>query len=198
MTGKKHNKDQEKVEERSDKHPLQFNVAQLLKHPGSDSRSYPIKDVTIPSLNKEFLFAAPFNGQIKLIKTDKEILVLGNLNTELILPCTRCLTDVKAPYQLEIEEIFSPTVDITTGSYLPRDDDADEATLISEQHILDLAEVVRQSILLNEPTQVTCREDCKGLCSQCGANLNEESCNCVNDMLDSRWADLAKIKDNFS
>ena len=180
-----------------DAHSLQFNVAQLLKQSGSDTRQYEIVDAAVPALGNEFKLSQSINGKIKLIKTDKEIFVSGILVTELVLPCTRCNKDVKVPVELDIEETFSPTVDITTGTQLRQDDDVDEATLINEQHILDLGEVIRQSLHLNQPAQILCQADCQGLCQQCGTDLNLEDCGCTDDEIDYRWAGLLDKKNDF-
>ncbi|MEM7033018.1 MAG: DUF177 domain-containing protein [Chloroflexota bacterium] len=180
-----------------DAHSLQFNVAQLLKQSGSDTRQYDILDATLPKLNNEFRLAAAINGKVKLIKTDKEIFVSGFLNTEVVLPCTRCVKDVNIPVELEIEETFSPTIDVSTGTQIQQNEDADEATLINEQHILDLGEVIRQTLHLNQPVQVLCQETCQGLCQQCGIDLNVENCDCSDDEIDERWAGLLNIKQNF-
>lgn len=181
----------------SDLHVLQFNVAHLLKQSGSDSRSYDIDGAIVTTETASYRLSQPLQGRIKLIKTDRDILVMGSLTGELQLPCTRCLTDVTAPIELEIEDTFSPTVDISTGASLTPEPDADPATLISEQHILDLTEVVRQAIELNQPTQVFCRSECLGLCAQCGTDLNIETCDCNADTVDVRWAGLLNLKDKL-
>ena len=179
-------------------HALQFNVAQLLKKSGSSARTYMIEEARVPELEAEFNLAAPLNGQIKFIKTDKEIFVTGLLQTQLVMACTRCLEDVQTSLEFDLEETFSPTVDVMTGLKLLLPDDTDQATLISDQHILDLSEVARQAIHLHEPGHVLCREDCQGLCDQCGANLNLERCDCNKEEIDSRWAGLLALKDDFA
>lgn len=178
--------------------PLQFNVAQFLKHPGTDARHYIIEQATLADFSNEFMMSKPLNGQVKFVKTGKNILVTGTFETELTLPCTRCLTDTRVAISFEIEETFTPTVDIMTGAKLIPSSDADEATLITEQHILDLTEVIRQEIYLSAPTQVLCQPDCLGLCPHCGANRNLEPCHCEVDQIDIRWAGLLALKDDFS
>ncbi|NIP26354.1 MAG: DUF177 domain-containing protein [Phycisphaerae bacterium] len=178
--------------------PLQFNVAQFLKQPGPDARHYIIEQATLAALSNEFTMPKPLNGQVKFVKTGKNILVTGTFETELILPCTRCLTDTRVSISFEIEETFIPTVDIVTGTKLTPSPEADEATFITEQHILDLTEVIRQEIYISTPTQVLCQPDCLGLCPHCGANRNLEPCYCEADQIDIRWADLLALKDDFS
>jgi uncharacterized protein len=65
---------------------------------------------------------------------------------------------------------------------------------ILESNNIDVAELVREQILLNLPEQVFCAEDCKGLCPQCGANRNLIDCKCEEKEIDPRWAALKNLK----
>lgn len=173
---------------------LQFNVAQLLKQPGTGTRTYHLKDVLLSSGTEDFVLVEPLQGEVKLIKVKQDVFVSGQLQTCLRLPCTRCLTSLDIPVSIEIEETFSPMSDIVTGTKLPVDNDADPATLIDEQHILDLTEVIRQELVIAQPSKILCQDKCLGLCPQCGQNKNEVSCTCTNDTIDSRWAGLLTFK----
>ena len=64
---------------------------------------------------------------------------------------------------------------------------------VDENHILDITEVVRQYAALNMPMKPVCRDDCKGMCLQCGADLNESACQCGVAPLDLRWGPLLKV-----
>jgi uncharacterized protein len=180
------------------KQVLQFNVAQQLKQQGGAPRAFVIEDAVLPFTDADLILLAPLSGLIKLTKTDTGILVTGTLSTVLELPCTRCLTPTSVAISMEIEETFTPTVDIITGRKLAQSPDADTTTLISEQHILDLTEVVRQSLYLAQPAQILCKEDCLGLCPQCGKNRNQVQCNCTEENIDSRWADLLALKNKIT
>jgi uncharacterized protein len=57
-----------------------------------------------------------------------------------------------------------------------------------------LEDVLREQVLLALPLKVTCREECKGLCPQCGKNLNQEQCSCSTEMEDPRWAALKDVR----
>ena len=59
---------------------------------------------------------------------------------------------------------------------------------------MDLEAIIREQIILMVPLKPLCREDCRGLCPNCGANLNLESCDCKTDKSDSPFAQLAKLK----
>lgn len=171
---------------------MQYNVSQLLKQPTGTTRHYPI-EADNSDLDPELEVAAPLLGSIRLIRTAKGVLVTGDLHTEVWVACRRCLEPFRIPVSITLEEEFRPTIDINTGASLPLPDDDEEATRIDAHHILDLREVVRQSILLALPPFPLCREDCKGLCPQCGANLNTETCNCESDSADLPLSKLREL-----
>jgi DUF177 domain-containing protein len=75
------------------------------------------------------------------------------------------------------EERFYPTVDVLTGAPLPPIEE-DDVFPIDEHHQVDLTEALRQSILLTVPMVSLCKEDCAGLCPQCGHDLNLGPCQC--------------------
>ncbi len=177
---------------------LQFNVAQLLKEKVEASRTYEIENAIVPVDDLALTVTAPITGRIRLVRVETNVLVTGTLRTTLKLPCTRCLEPVEAPVTVEIEETFVPVSDVSVGNPVVIADDVDRATLIDESHILDLTEVVRQNLFVSQPTHILCREDCKGLCSTCGHNLNEGRCDCQNTTIDSRWSALLALKDDTS
>jgi uncharacterized protein len=175
-------------------HSFQFNVAQLLKQPTGARRVYDIAAADVPPLDEAVKVVAPFHGQVRLTRIGTGILVTGELQTTVELECTHCLATFLGEMRFEVEEEFRPTLDIASGTWLPPDPDQDVATLIDEHHILDLAEVVRQNLLLSLPSSPICRPDCRGLCPYCGQNRNEGSCDCRTEEVDPRWAGL---KANF-
>ena len=171
-------------------HALQFNVAQLLKQPSGTRRIYDIDADHLSSLDDEVQVVAPFTGQVRLTRVGDGILVTGELETTVELECSRCLSALQTETRFEIEEEFRPTLDIQSGSRIPQEPDQDVATLIDEGHILDLAEVVRQGLLLSLPPSPVCRPGCLGLCPQCGQDQNEGRCDCESEAIDPRWAAL--------
>jgi len=174
--------------------PLQFNVAGLLTGPKGGARSY---DLLLPiseldQLDESFDVVAPFRGTARFLWTNERILALVSGDTSVAMQCSRCLETFEQPIHVEIEEAFIPFIDMATGLPLKTEDE-DEALLINKRHILDLSEVLRQSILLAMPLLPLCKPDCKGLCPTCGANLNYESCTCETEDVDPRWATLAVL-----
>lgn len=171
-------------------HDFQFNVAQLLKETTGATRNYDLKAEAVNELGEVVTIVAPITGPIKLLRTGNNILVIGVLTTRLEKVCGRCLSEFEVAVTLELEEEFYPTLDILTGTVLPVSPDADEANQIDEQHILDLWEVVRQSLVLASDDFLYCRPDCKGLCPYCGQDRNLKQCNCQDEVIDPRWANL--------
>jgi uncharacterized protein len=153
---------------------MQVNVAQLLKGSIGSVRDYDVDGVIdITGDGKSSLV----RGRVTLTRTDRSLLVKGIVDSEVELTCSRCLNPFHCPLALNIEEEFFPTTDIVSGAALPQSDDPDHFT-IDERHILDLTEALRQCALLAIPMKPLCREDCAGLCPNCGHNLNLGPCSC--------------------
>ncbi len=62
--------------------------------------------------------------------------------------------------------------------------------------VIDIDEDVRQTVLLAVPLKLLCRENCAGLCPHCARNLNEASCDCKEEVVDTRWEQLRKLRTN--
>ena len=72
--------------------------------------------------------------------------------------------------------------------------DEDVVTVIrSDQEYIDISKDVREYALLAIPMKNLCKEDCKGLCSHCGKDLNEGECGCTNEKIDPRWIALKNL-----
>lgn len=171
---------------------MRFNVAQLLKSPTGASREYDLNE-DIAGIDRDLDVIETLTGKIRFLRTDKGILVTGHLQTEVRVPCRRCLAPVTAPVEFDLEEQFRPSVDIFTGAAIPVEDGEDEATRTDGHHILDLTEVIRQNLLLAIPISPLCSPHCRGLCPDCGANLNEEPCSCQHEEGDPRLAVLREL-----
>jgi uncharacterized protein len=153
-----------------------FNVAQLLKSPVGTSLEAEIDEEAI-QLDEDLRVIGPLTGHVRMRRTNQCVLVDGWVDLTLELTCTRCLTEFEQPMHVTFEERFYPTVDVVTGMPLPAIDE-DEVFPIDGHHLLDLTEAVRQHVLLDLPMATLCKEDCAGLCAQCGHDLNLGPCDC--------------------
>ena len=168
-----------------------FNVAQLLKAPIGSRREYELDD-DIQALDRDIRAVEPLRGTVKLTRTASGILATGKLHTVVAIDCRRCMQTFTTPVDIDLEEEFIPTVDVLTGSSLPTGS-VEEALQIDERHMLDLAEVVRQYIILQREQYPLCDEACAGLCPVCGKSLNEGPCGCQDATDDPRWAALREL-----
>jgi uncharacterized protein len=126
----------------------------------------------------------------KITKGNAQVRVEGRIKAKLDANCSRCFEKIK----LEKEIIFK--ADFVTKENFPKDleleltkEDLDISVFDGEK--LDLAEVVREQMLLSLPTQILCSDSCKGLCGTCWVNLNKQACQCRNN--DLRWAKLGSL-----
>ncbi|MEX1029255.1 MAG: DUF177 domain-containing protein [Paenibacillaceae bacterium] len=112
--------------------------------------------------------------------------VNAHVQADLELNCSRCLTAYEAPLDFSYTELFS--------NESPKEDeepaDIDHAINYVTEDKLSLAPYTKEHILLELPMFPICSEHCKGLCPNCGVNLNEDSCNCSNVVTDPRWSGL--------
>lgn len=113
-------------------------------------------------------------------KGEQKLLVNGSVDLEILVPCARCLkpTGSSLTIRFEIEQ------DLNEKEYI-------------DGYNLDVDQLVHDEALLVWPESVLCREGCKGLCSTCGQNLNDGSCDCERTDLDPRMAKILDIFSNF-
>ena len=130
---------------------------------------------------------APLDLDLRLESVSEGVLVTGTIATTLHGECGRCLDPVSEELVVDVCELFAyknSTTDVTTGE--------DEVhRLIGAK--LDLAPVVRDGIVLGLPSNVLCREDCAGLCPDCGLRLDDLPPEHAHTTIDPRWAALTAL-----
>jgi len=130
-------------------------------------------------------------------KVVQDIRVKGKLDTSLEADCARCIEPVVHKLSREFDLLYRPL-----GSDAGRDElsvtDAEAEIGYYQGEGLLLEDAVREQVLLALPLKMICREDCKGLCPQCGKNLNEGDCSCTAPVQDLRWAALKEIRDKLN
>jgi uncharacterized protein len=127
---------------------------------------------------------------------DGQIRIAGDIETKVELVCARCLEPVVEEVSRAFDLFYSP---------LPKGEKPEEARLkeddaeigFFEGEGLFLADVLREQVLLALPMKVICRSDCRGLCPNCGANLNHEECRCETHATDPRLAPLARLRQDW-
>ena len=132
-----------------------------------------------PSVIKNFKVEPDFE-KLKLRRTIR-----------LIIPCDRCLEDVENTFHITIDRSVNPNTE-SDGI-----EDVDELSFI-DGYMLDVDKLIMDEIVVALPTKVLCKEDCKGLCSICGTNLNNHTCDCHKESLDPRMAAIQDIFRDFN
>ncbi|WOP18427.1 DUF177 domain-containing protein [Raineyella sp. LH-20] len=126
---------------------------------------------------------APIDLDLRLESVSEGVLVTGLATVRLEGECSRCLTPLKDETEVDLQELFlyqDQSVD---------DDDEDLARMQGE--LLDLEPTLRDAVVLDLPFTPLCREDCAGLCPECGANLNEDPDHTHGPATDARWGALS-------
>jgi len=169
-----------------------YNVAQLLRESIGTSRQFGI-DGSLRDIDERNPGATGVRGRVNLQRTPRGILAAGSARLRLVQACRRCLELTETEVRFEFEEEFVPSSNIRTGDRLPRTDEHASELVIDQHHLLDLTEVLRQHTILAASDWTLCRSDCKGLCPNCGENLNFGHCHCQSIGIDPRLAPLAEL-----
>jgi uncharacterized protein len=144
-----------------------------------------------PAPDGDLAFAEPVTGEITLTGTAGGVSLRGRVQTVVACVCGACLKRFTVPLSVEVTEDFGPRTapeaalaagageehELTGGDFLVPVDAGDT---------IDVTEVIRQHVLLALPLAPRCREECPGLCPQCGADLNDGPCGCAVDEVDPR------------
>ena len=168
-----------------------YNVSQLLMDPTGSIRRFELNERL--GEEAEGPFAAMASGTVRLLRTHQGLLLMATLEVESDTECARCLAGVARVATLDLEEECYPTVDPSTGRRMYPSDVDEGALHIDMNQMLDLSDVLRQYLLTSEPLRALCRQDCRGLCQECGADLNDEECRCGEQTMDPRWGALANL-----
>ncbi len=171
---------------------LEVNVAQLLKNRIGTTKSIRIDGPEL-DLEEDGENPAHVCGDILLTRADSGIWASGSLAVSIDDQCSRCLAPFVSWTQVRVDDVFLPSIDIATGAPARYDNPGDaDIHSIDGQHVLDLSDTLRQYRLASLPLASLCREDCKGICSECGADRNEYACSCEQQQ-DLRWAKLREM-----
>jgi DUF177 domain-containing protein len=129
---------------------------------------------------------SPVRLNLRLESVVEGVLVTGTAVVQVRGECVRCLGAIAAEQQIDIQELYVyPDSDITE----------DEASRL-EGDLLDLEPLLRDDVVLDLPFQPLCRDECRGLCVECGADLNEDPDHSHESRIDSRWEKLRTLEAN--
>ena len=170
---------------------MDFKVATLLKLSSGNKK---LETVSASFQVEWFRRSCYIDGTVLLTKTDVGIWVSAHIIVTMRAECGSCLEEYSDSVNLQIEEEYFPTVNMVTGEK-NRFERVDENNFyIREDNILDLSYAIGQYISLQSPLNFKCMENCRGLCTECGINLNHVDCGCRNKKRDTK---LMTLLENF-
>ncbi|ACD23256.1 DUF177 domain-containing protein [Clostridium botulinum] len=121
-----------------------------------------------------------------VITSDKDIVIMkAKVKVTLEMNCARCLDTFIYPIDIDIEERFANNNNLQ-----------EEEVVIVLDDILDISQIIESNIISTLPIQRLCKNDCKGLCQECGSNLNKQPCSCNKYDTDIRFDVLKGLFDN--
>jgi uncharacterized protein len=174
---------------------MRFDVTALLRAPVGSVQTYRLEGESGSSTADDVGEQA--TGSVSLLRTSEGILATAHLQVKVDDRCSRCLKPVSVPLEVDFQEEYLPTVDADTGSRLAVAEGGD-GFFIDDRQVLDLSEAVRQYRLAVQPMQALCRADCKGLCANCGEDLNRGPCSCDAAATEPPMHTVARVTANES
>ena len=139
-----------------------------------------------------YKYVGPKEADLTFVNSGKrKALLTGIIKATLSIPCDRCLEPVLVDFSIDVCK------EIDMSGQADRDTMDEMSKYVSEDSMFDTEEFVYNEILVNLPMKVLCKEDCKGICNRCGANLNKESCDCNTKELDPRMAKVLEVFNQF-
>lgn len=124
---------------------------------------------------------------------NKRLLIQGEVDVTIIIPCDRCLSDVPMKLSIAIDKEIALGGEVAS---VPEEDVFEQSAYLDGVR-LDVDRLLYGEILVNWPMKVLCREDCKGLCKKCGSNLNDGTCKCDQFVPDPRMAAFQDVFNKF-
>lgn len=143
----------------------------------------------------DFEFEAPLQSEVKVSKGGHSILINGRIQTILRLKCARCLNEFSHPLSSKFELNLYPFKETSFAEEVELSGKDMGASFFSSEEI-HLSEIACEQVFLEIPAQPLCHEVCKGLCSNCGKDLNLSSCDCLKEEFESGFSTLQKLKLN--
>jgi len=155
---------------------LDINLSDLKEIGGRKNVSLELKFHNLEFVDREIEIKDKVQLELEIYNTEDSFLVQGTLEAELILSCSRCLQKYSSTIKLDISE------DVMKSE-------------MEDEEELYLDDIIVDNIILSLPMKSLCSEDCKGICPQCGQDLNEGECDCEIETVDPR---LAKLKEFYN
>jgi uncharacterized protein len=171
--------------------PLVLDTRELGRRPGSQ-RKMSFSAEAPADLGIEVLGVpegSTIDIDLRLEAVMEGVLATGTAHVELEGECVRCLEPIGDTLQIDLQELFV----YDDSGHAARGDDLDDEVSRLEGDLIDLEPLLRDAVVLALPFQPLCRDDCPGLCIECGARLADDPDHRHDAPVDPRWAALTKV-----
>jgi len=149
----------------------------------------------LKNIGEDIEVKTSFSGYIKLKKQGIEVKLQGFLNGEIFLTCDRCLDEYEYKIKHQFECTLKPLASLNIEGEKQLNEEEMEISFY-ENNWISFFDILREEIFLSIPYKKLCKEDCKGICPKCGANLNKNTCNCKKEKKQSPFAVLKTLLQN--
>ena len=143
--------------------PFRLNVGFIINAPIGYIRNF---DFEFHEYQDDDLIISEMEGTVNIGRTPQGLLVQARFSGRTTLECVRCLENFEQQIAWNFTELFAFTEENVTESGL----------LVPDDSQLELQDLIREFAILEYPIKPVCSEDCKGLCLECGQNLNQKDC----------------------
>ncbi len=141
----------------------------------------------------DYRVVEPVTLAFDIHKDKDQFHLVGDVKTALELRCSRCLEPFRWPVDSHFDLRYHPQTH-NTGETEREIEEDDLTTAFYENEEIDLSQLLDEQFYLSLPMKPLCTDDCKGLCPQCGKNLNRDTCDCKRDWDDPRLAALRELR----
>lgn len=150
-------------------------------------------DVEFQETIKSDASSFPARAQMKINKVGTELVINGKIEVDIELQCSRCLKDFRSMLTVPVNVMYNPVENLKDEEkHELKVDELDMGFYSGDE--LDLSDLVKEQIILNLPMKPLCNNSCKGICLQCGADLNSVNCSCSERGIDPRLEVLKNFR----
>ena len=158
-----------------------------------------ISDIPLEGLELDFnssvesgALLSPVRARLRIEKHGTEVEVKGDLTAEARLQCSRCLNEFQKSLSIPFDVVYHPMEELKgEETHEVKSEELDMDFYSGDE--LDMDILIKEQVELNLPMKPLCTELCKGLCPECGADLNATQCNCNLEKTDPRFEALKKL-----
>ena len=170
-----------------------YDIEEAAKELTYDESTASLNDVLVHGEVCDYSFSGPAVVRVEYYRAGQELFFHGHISGSIVGQCARCVEEYDFVLEKDFSVVLVPKRELSAGAEL-EEDDLDLSFYEGEE--IDLSPRVQEQIILALPTRPVCRESCKGLCPQCGVNLNAQTCTCATAVDDPRLAVLRTLRVN--